>query len=107
MLLLLGQQAKELGELFRVIAASARDLSGKFHEAHRSTIIVDVGEFERTFDKAVKKADEHTASMARQRAQKLKDLLVARVTEVKWKTAQLLLAWDPITPGYFHWDRNY
>ena len=57
MLLLLSNQAKELAVCFKLIAAWARDLGGRFHTAQDGTI-QEVEEFKDRFQGAQERAEE-------------------------------------------------
>ena len=92
---LLGNQAKEIGQLFKVIAAWARDLGGRFNKAQDNTI-AEAEEFKKAFAEAVKSAEEvkERAEEQREKAQaKRRD---TQESEDKWKTAQVAVSWIPI-----------
>lgn len=95
MLKLLGDQAEELARCFKIIAAWARDLGTRFHEAQDCTT-KEVEEFAKVFEAAVKRAEETKAQLTEQHATAAKLLREAQESEDKWKTAQTWLAWNPI-----------
>lgn len=95
MLKLLGDQARELARCFKLIAAWARNLAGRFHAAQDGTI-KEAEVFKQAFEAA------HTeAESVRQQAQE--ELDKASKTRAKhassesgWKHAQIWLSWCPI-----------
>ena len=95
MLVLLGNQARELARCFKIIAAWARDLGGRFHEAQGGTI-KEVEEFKKAFAAAEQRAEEVRKQMAEQHTKAAKLRREAQETEDKWKTAQVAVSWIPI-----------
>ena len=96
MLKLLGDQARELAQCFKLIAAWARDLGGRFHKAHDGTI-KEAKEFELEFEAAVERA-ESVKKQAEENLDKAKKLhKEAQQTEDMWKTWKIALAWIPIS----------
>lgn len=95
MLQLLGGQARELAQCFKVIAEWARDLGGRFHEAQGGTI-QEAEEFKQKFEEAVQEAEEVKAQIERQLNEAAKLRSEAEAYENKWKTAQVAVSWIPI-----------
>ena len=95
MLTLLGNQARELARCFKIIAAWARDLGGRFHEAQGGTI-KEAEEFKKAFEAAVERAEDVKRQVAAQYAKAAKRREEAQQTEDKWKTARVVVAWNPI-----------
>ena len=96
MLKLLGDQARELAQCFKLIAAWARDLGGRFHEAQDGTI-KEAEEFKREFSAAVERA-ESVKKQAEENLDKAKKLhKEAQQSEDTWKTWKVALAWIPIS----------
>ena len=95
MLKLLGGQAKELAKCFKAIAAWARDLCGRLHEAQDGTI-QDAEEFKRKFQAAEQRAEmlkkeyEDNLKKAEKKRQQAKEV------EDTWRTCQIWLSWNPI-----------
>jgi hypothetical protein len=94
MLVRLGTQAKELARCFQVIAAWARDLAGRFHDAQRSTSEESAG-FTDRFEQAVQSASTTKSQLE-------EDLRKARVyregvedTRDDLRTTTLALIWFP------------
>lgn len=95
MLQLLGGQARELAKCFKVIAAWARDLAGRFHQAQDGTI-KEVEEFTKVFEAAVQRAKEVKEQISRELDRAAKIRQEAEETENKWKTAQVAVSWFPV-----------
>ena len=95
MLVLLGNQARELAQCFKVIAAWARDLGGRFHQAQDGTI-KEAEEFKQVFQAAVERAEEVRMQVKKQLDKATKTRQGAQGTEESWKTARVVLAWNPI-----------
>ena len=96
MLKLLGDQARELSKCFKLIAAWARNLGGRFHEAQDGTI-KEAEEFKQEFAAAVKRAESvrKQAEENRNKAEKLRQQ--AQETEDTWKAWKVGLAWFPVS----------
>ena len=95
MLQTLGGQAKEIGTLFKVIAAWARHLAGKFHEIQQDTI-KEAEEFKDKFAEAKQAAEKVRDQVKKQRDKMKKTYENAESVESGWKTAQVWLSWNPI-----------
>ena len=95
MLILLGNQARELARCFKIIAAWARDLGGRFHQAQDGTI-KEAEEFKKRFEAAKKSAEEVEKQAKAQLEKARKHREEAQSTEDKWKTSRIALAWNPI-----------
>ena len=96
MLQLLGDQARELAKCFKLIAAWARNLGGRFHEAQDGTIR-EAEEFKREFEAAVQRA-ESVKKQAEEKLSKAKKLRqTAQDSEDSWKTASVALSWIPVS----------
>ncbi len=95
MLILLGNQARDLGYCFKIIAAWARDLSGRFHEAQDGTI-KEAEEFKAAFKAASERAKkfQEELDVAHDKAEKRREN--AKSVEEKWNTARLAVSWIPI-----------
>lgn len=95
MLHLLGVQARELAKCFKVIAAWARDLAGRFHTAQDGTL-KEVKEFTEAFEDAVQRAQDVKGQISREleRASQLRQK--AEEAENQWKTALVEVSWSPI-----------
>ena len=96
MLKLLGDQARELAQCFKLIGAWARDLGGRFHKAQDGTI-KEAEEFKREFAAAVDRAESvrKQALEKLNKAEKLRQK--AQQTEDTWKAWKVGLAWVPIS----------
>ena len=96
MLKLLGDQARELAQCFKLIAAWARDLGGRFHKAQDGTI-KEAEEFKREFAAAVERANtvREQAQENLNKSEKLRQK--AQETEDAWKISRVSLAWFPIS----------
>ena len=95
MLILLGNQARDLGHCFKVIAAWARDLGGRFHEAQDGTI-KEAEEFKAAFKAASEKAKKLQKELDAEHAKAEKRRKDAKSVEDKWNTARLAVSWTPI-----------
>ena len=92
MLQLLGSQARG-NECFKLIAAWAKNLALRFHEAQGGTI-KEVEEFRMQFEAAVQRAE----SVRKQAEEKLsKARQAAQDSEDSWKTASVALSWMPVS----------
>ena len=96
MLKLLGDQARELARCFKLIAAWARDLGGRFHQAQDGNIR-EAEEFKQEFAAAQKRAKSVRAQAQKNVEKAKKFLKEARETEDRWKTFKVALAWAPIS----------
>ena len=95
MLHMLGGQAKEIGTLFKVIAAWARHLARKFHETQEDTI-KEAEEFKDKFAEAKQAAEKVRDQVKKQRDKMKKTYENAESVESGWQTAQVCLCWVPI-----------
>ena len=95
MLKLLGSQAKELAKCFKAIAAWARNLCGRLHQAQDGTI-QEAEEFKRKFEEAEQRAEELRKDMNENLEKAAKIRRGAKETEDKWRTSQVWLSWNPI-----------
>ena len=96
MLLILSNQARELAVCFKLIAAWARDLGGRFHTAQDGTI-KEVDEFKERFQAAVERAKE-VKEKAEKEYEKYKEKLEeAENSEFAWRTSMISLSWCPIS----------
>lgn len=95
---LLGDQAKEIAQCFKVVAAWARYLAARFFAAHdgNSTIEQEAKVFKQKF-KAAQENAEHTKQLASEvvsRATKVRQ--DAKEVEDAWQSAHDILGWVPI-----------
>lgn len=95
MLILLGSQAKELAQCFKVIAAWARDLAGRFHKAQDGTI-QEAKEFKEKFEAALQRAEDVEKQVKEEVAKARKAREQAQETESKWNICRIALSWNPI-----------
>ena len=91
----LGNQVRELSHCYKIIAAWARDLGGRFHEAQGGTI-KEAEEFKKAFEAAVERAEDVKRQVAAQYTKAAKRREEAQQTENNWKTARVALSWNPI-----------
>lgn len=92
---LLGDQAKEIAQCFKVVAAWARYLAGRFYAAHDGTI-QEAKVFKQVFKAAQEKA-EHTKQLASEVVSKAtKVRQEAKEVEDAWQSAHDILGWVPI-----------
>ena len=95
MLKLLSGQAKELAKCFKAIAAWARDLCGRLHQAQDGTI-QEAEEFKQKFQAAEQRAkmlNEEMDESFKKAEKKRKD---AKGVEDTWRTCQIWLSWNPV-----------
>lgn len=95
MLQLLADQARDLARCFKLIAAWARDLGGRFHKAQDGTV-KEADEF-----KAVFQASQESAENAKAQAEKAlksatKRREEAQDTEEAWMISAISLSWCPV-----------
>lgn len=100
-LALLGNQAKDLSLIFMEIAASARNLSGKFHAAQNNTT-AESGQFKRAFEEALFKAEMHKKSAEKNKEEKALIRKEAEHSERIWNIVHVLFFWEPITSFITH-----
>ena len=95
MMTLLGGQARDLAKCFKVIAAWARDLCGRLHQAQDGTI-KEAEEFKRRFKEAQERAESHSKKMKEREEKARKELQAAEEEEDRWKIARSWTSWNPI-----------
>ena len=96
MMKLLGAQALELAQCFKLIAAWARDLGGRFHEAQDGTI-KEAEEFKRACAAAVERAEKFRKQAYENVKKAKKRRQEKQQTEDTWKAWKVDLAWVPIS----------
>ena len=94
-LVLLGEQARDFARCFKIIAAWARDICAKFHQAQDDTI-KEAKEFKASFKAAVDRAKRFEEEVDEQHTRAEKCRKDAKSTEDKWRTARLALFWSPL-----------
>jgi hypothetical protein len=95
MILLLGRQAQDLAQCFKVISAWANDLGKRFDQAQDDTIR-NVKEFKILFQEALDRAEDVKKQIQEEykRASALRE--EAEANENKWAIARVALIWCPI-----------
>ena len=101
MLELLGNQARELAYCFKVIAAWARDLGGRFHQAQDGTIR-EAEEFKQVFEKAVKDGKDVIERLKEKREKASKFRKEKEESEDYWMTERIEVSWNPLQ---YVWSR--
>lgn len=91
MLKLLGDQAREIAQCFKLIAAWAGNIAGRFHEAQDGII----KEAKQAYEAAQKEA-EYIQQVAKEEYARAERLRNAEHSEGEWKTAQAFLSWIPL-----------
>ena len=94
MMELLGKQARELAVCFKILAAWARDLAGRFHGAQTKSI-KDVESYQETFKNAVTRADEFKNEAEKQCHLAKLNAAEAKASKDKWAYQQSISGSNP------------
>ena len=93
---LLGRQAKEIGQCFKIIALWTRDIAAKFHDALNNTMR-EAEECKRRCHDAELRAEEVRSQLRKQRESKRAIRKKAEDTEEAWKIARIATIWVPVS----------